>query len=177
DRRRALAAGLAAPAALALDDPPRVKGNIKQSVCRWCYGRIPLAKLAAAARKIGYQSIELLFPRDYKTVKDAGLSCAMISCGSIADGLNRKENHDRIVKELTDHIEFAASESLPNVICMSGNRRGLDDEKGLETCAAGLKRVLGLAEKKKVTVCMEGLNNTWILPHNPRAVDAPGPPR
>jgi hydroxypyruvate isomerase len=165
DRRRALcagvtaAAGLAGSAAFALDETPKVKGNIKQSVCRWCYGRISLEKLAAAAKKVGYQSVELLTPSQYRTVKEAGLSCAMISCASIADGLNRKDNHDRIVKELTDHIEFAASESLPNVICMSGNRRGLDDEEGLKTCLLGLKRVIGLAEKKKVTICMEGLNS------------------
>jgi hydroxypyruvate isomerase len=35
----------------------------------------------------------------------------------------------------------------------------MDDEEGLANCAAGLKRVLGYAEQKKVTICMEGLNS------------------
>jgi hydroxypyruvate isomerase len=136
-----------------------VKGNIKQSVCRWCYGKIPLDQLAAAAKKFGYQSIELLGPAEVRVVKEQGLTCAMLRCASITDGLNRKENHDRIEKELREHIEFAAAEGLPNVICMSGNRKGMPDEEGLENCAIGLKRVLGLAEQKQVTICMEGLNS------------------
>jgi hydroxypyruvate isomerase len=140
-------------------EPYKPKGNIKQSICRWCYGNIPLDKLAAEAVKMGYKSIELLMPEDYKTVKEAGLTCAMIRCASIPDGLNRKENHEKIEKELRTHIDFAAAEGLPNVICMSGNRKGLADDEGLKVCAAGLKRVIGYAEEKKVTVCMEGLNS------------------
>src|SRR5260370_23313318 len=77
----------------------------------------------------------------------------------MSDGLNRKENHDWSAKELESQIEFAAAEGLPNVICMAGKRKKMSDEEGLENCAAGLKRVLGLAEKKNVTICMEGLNS------------------
>src|SRR5262245_9382348 len=162
NRRAALgvAAALAAgPSLLRADEAPKSKGNIKQSICRWCYSRMPLPKLAEVAKKLGYSSIELLSPKEALVVKEAGLTCAMMGGADIANGLNRKENHERIVKRVTDHIEFAAAEGLPNVICMSGNRKGLDDEKGLATCAEGLKRVVGLAEKKKVTVCMEGLNS------------------
>jgi hydroxypyruvate isomerase len=140
-------------------EPHKPKGNIKQSVCQWCYGGIPLEKLTTDAQKMGYQSIELLGPDDILKVKKLGLTCAMVRCSSISDGLNRKENHDRIEKELTTHINFAADEGIPNVICMAGNRKGLADDEGLKVCAEGLKRVLGLAEKKKVTICMEGLNS------------------
>lgn len=145
-------------AALAEDARP-VKGNIKQSVCRWCYGRVPLEKLAAEAARIGYKSIELIGPEEYKVIKPFGLTCAMVRCKSITDGLNRRENHDWIEEELRTHIEFAAAEGIPNVLCMSGNRRGLSDEEGLENCVIGLKRVIGLAEAKKVTICMELLNS------------------
>jgi hydroxypyruvate isomerase len=141
------------------DEPAKPKGNIKQSICRWCYGSIPLEKLAAEAVKIGYKSIELLTIDECRIIKAFGLTCAMIRCKSIPDGLNLKENHDWIEKELVTHIEFAAAEGMPNVICMSGNRRGMSDEEGLENCAIGLKRVVGLAEKKNVTICMEGLNS------------------
>jgi hydroxypyruvate isomerase len=140
-------------------DSGNVGGNIKQSVCRWCYGRISLTKLAAEAARIGYKSVELLMPEEFKEVKPYGLTCAMIRCASITAGLNRKENHDRIEQELRKHIEFAAAEGIPNVICMSGNRGSMPDEEGLENCALGLKRVVGLAEEKKVTICMEGLNS------------------
>src|SRR5262249_8021607 len=120
-----LAAGVAATltlrSPLRAEEPHKMKGNIKQSVCRWCYGKIGLEKLAEEAKKIGYRSIELLTPEEYKVVKPFGLTCAMVRCASIADGLNRKENHERIEQELRRHIEFAAAEGLPNVICMAGN--------------------------------------------------------
>ena len=139
--------------------PAKVNGNIKQSICRWCYGKIPPDKLAAEAARMGYKSIELLTPKEYLDLKPSGLTCAMIGGVSIADGFNRKENHEKLLKDLRDKIEFAAVEGLPNVICMSGNRRGMPDEEGLENCAIGLKKIVGLAEQKKVTVCMEGLNS------------------
>jgi hydroxypyruvate isomerase len=165
DRRSALqalgagVAGALAVTSVPAEEAPKIKGNLKQSICRWCYGRMPIEKLASSAKKLGYQSIELLLPVDYKPVKEAGLVCAMLGRCSIAKGLNRKENHQKIQKELTDWIEFAAEEKLPNVICMAGNREGLDDDEGMKVCAEGLKKILPLAEKKKVTVCMEGLNS------------------
>ena len=48
---------------------------------------------------------------------------------------------------------------IPNVICLSGNRGGLDDEQGMKNCAMGLKRLMKLAEQKKVNVVMELLNS------------------
>jgi hydroxypyruvate isomerase len=164
-RRAALLAGAAGVGALAVparaaDEAPKPKGNIKQSVCRWCYGKIPLEKLAEAAKKIGYQSVELLGAKDVPVVKKFGLTCAMMNtAGSISDGINRKANHARIEKQLRENIEFAAAEGLPNVLVMSGNRRGMADEEGLANCAEALKRVVGFAEQKNVTICMEGLNS------------------
>jgi hydroxypyruvate isomerase len=166
DRRTVLQAtgagllGTLAASGLAADEPAAPKGNIKQSICRWCYGKIKLPDLAEAAKKIGYQSIELLTPAEIEVVKMHGLTCAIMRCATgIENGLNRTENHDKIEKALRDDIDFAAAESIPNVLSMSGNRRGMDDETGLANCAAGLKRVVGYAEEKRITICMEGLNS------------------
>jgi hydroxypyruvate isomerase len=167
DRRSVLkAVGVGAVGALAagaeFEEPGRAKANtnIKQSICRWCYSKIRLDELAAEAKKLGYQSIELLTPEEIKTVKGHGLTCSIMRCASgIVNGVNRKENHDKIEKELRADIEFAAAEGIPNVLTMSGNRKGMADDEGLENSAIGLKRVLGFAEEKKVTVCMEGLNS------------------
>jgi hydroxypyruvate isomerase len=141
----------------------RPKGNLKQSVCRWCYGNVPLEKLAEESVKLGYKSVELLLPKDILTVKKYGLTCAVVGGADIARGLNRKEYHAKILKELQERIEFAAAEGCRNVICMSGNRTlnkvTVSDEEGLETCAQAIKKVVGLAEQKKVTLVMEGLNS------------------
>jgi hydroxypyruvate isomerase len=137
-----------------------VKGNIKQSVCRWCYGDIPLEKLAAEAKRMGYQSIELVTPEEFPTVKAAGLTCAMLSGACrIEDCFNRTENHEQLEAALREHIEFAAANGLPSVICFSGNRGGMSDDEGLDNCAVGLKRIVGFAEEKEVTICMELLNS------------------
>ena len=169
DRRTALQAtgaaavgALTAGAAPAAAEPYQPKGHMKQSVCRWCYGRTSLEQLAQEAAKIGYKSIELLNPPEVLTVKKLGLTCAVLNGGrsvTIPNCLNRVENHDAIEKDLRASIDFAAAEGVPNVICFSGNRRNMPDEEGLKNCTLGLKRVVGYAEEKKVTLIMEGLNS------------------
>ena len=140
--------------------PPKIDGHIKQSVCRWCYNGIPLEKLAAESKRIGYQSVELLTPEEFKKVQPLGLTCAVLSGScTITDGFNQKENHARLIKKVHEHIEFAADNNLRNVIFFSGNRRGMSDEEGLANCAEGIKQVVGLAEQKKVTLIMELLNS------------------
>jgi hydroxypyruvate isomerase len=154
---------LAASAATAADEPYKPKGNIHHSVCRWCYNRIPLEQLAAAAAKLGYKSVELLRPAEVLKIKPYGLTCAVLGGADIVHGLNREEFHPKILKQLREDIEFAADNGVPTIICMSGNRtlnrRTVSDEEGLETCARGLKQVVGMAEAKKVTLVMEGLNS------------------
>ncbi len=139
----------------------KLKGNINHSVCRWCYGRVSLEDLCEAAKAIGIKSIELLGPKDWPTLKKHGLTCAMASGAGmgIGKGFNRVELHDRLVASFERLIPMAADAGLKNVICMSGNRGGIDDEEGLENCAKGLKRLMKLAEEKKINVVMELLNS------------------
>jgi len=139
----------------------KLKGRVNHSVCKWCYPKITLEDLCVAGKDMGLQSIELLKVEDFPTLKKHDLICAMVSGvpGGITDGFNRVENHDKIVKFFEETIPVVADHGYPNIICFSGNRRGMDDEKGLENCAIGLKRVVGLAEKHKVNVVMELLNS------------------
>jgi hydroxypyruvate isomerase len=171
-RREALVtlAGAAALAALprthAADDKkpsapmPATPGQIHHSVCKWCYKDIPLETMAQAAAGLGLESIELLDPADWPTLKKYGLTCAMANgTMTIRDGLNRLENHPKIVPSMIERLKACADARLPNVICFSGNRAGMADELGLENCAIGLKQIVGAAEKAGVTVCMELLNS------------------
>jgi len=118
-----------------------------------------LEKLAAHAEKIGLKSIELVDPKDWPILKKFGLICAMSNSHGITRGLNDPQNHASCLAQIRQSIEATAAAGFPNVICFSGNRRGMDDEEGLKNCAAALKQVIGLAEKKKVTLCMELLNS------------------
>ena len=161
-RRQVLAAAAAIPvAAAAADAPaPKLKGRINHSVCKWCYRGISLDQLCQACKRIGIKAIDLLRPRDFPKLKQYGLICSMTSTHGIARGLNRKENHEGCLKAIRDAIEATAAAGFPNVITFSGNRgKDIDDEQGMKNCVEALKQVVGLAEKKNVTICMEILNS------------------
>ncbi len=149
----------------------KVKGNIRHSVCKWCYGSTGLEKLAAKAASLGMESVELLDPSDFPTMRKHGLMCAMVSfpTGTLKDGktrvggigkaFNRLEHHDTLVEVYGQRIKETANAGLKNLICFSGNRDGMDDETGLKNCAIGIKRILPIAEKHNVTISMELLNS------------------
>src|SRR5688500_17713972 len=137
-----------------------VKGRIKQSACRWCYGKIPLDDLAAAGKKMGLVGIDLLGPDDFPVMKKHGLVCTMTNSHPIDPGLARKENHERCLGDIRKAIEANAAAGYKNVICFSGNRvDGLSDAEGLKNCAEALKQVVPLAEKHGQTISMELLNS------------------
>ena len=56
-------------------------------------------------------------------------------------------------------IPKVAAAGYKQLICFSGNRRGKDDETGLNNCVEGLKQVIGIAEKHHVVLVMELLNS------------------
>jgi len=144
--------------ALAQTKPAGVR--YKQAVARWCYQNIPLDDLARAAADMGIKGVDLVGPEDWPTLKKHGLVCSISAGGgTIADGLNRKENHDKIGREMGENIPRAAAAGVPNVITFSGNRRGLSDQEGMEDCVIGLNRVKGIAEQHGVTICLELLNS------------------
>jgi len=136
------------------------RARINQSVCKWCFPNMSLEELAVEARRIGIQSIELLGPGDFATLQRHDLVCAMVNGpSSIDNGWNRLENHDRFVEAFEIRLRETAEAGFPNVICFSGNRDGMDDEQGLENCVVGLQRILPVAERLGVTLCMELLNS------------------
>jgi hydroxypyruvate isomerase len=144
---------------------PILKGRIRQSASRWCYGKIPFDDLCRAGKEMGLQALDLLNPPEFETVRKHGLSCSMVSnptingLGGIGKAWNRVEHHDKLVQAYEERLKVVADAGFERLICFSGNREGLDDAKGIENCAIGLKRILPLAEKLNVTLCMELLNS------------------
>src|SRR5712672_2802194 len=69
--------------------PERVSGKLKQSVCRWCYGKMPLDELCSNAAKIGLKSVELLGEKEWSTPAKYGITCALANGPtSITSGFN-----------------------------------------------------------------------------------------
>jgi len=134
-------------------------GRINQSVSRWCYNRIPLDEFCAVVKKMGLNGIDLMGPKDFPTLKKHGLICTMVETHSLTKGINNKQNHDQCLDQIRTAIDAAAENGFPNVISFPGNRGGTSDEEGVENAVAALKQVVGRAEEKKVTICLEYLNS------------------
>ena len=155
-----MAAAVATTEAQAADDADwKVeKGRIKQSVVHWCFNPMSVDELAAGAAKMGLESVELIDPKLWPKLKALGLTCAIASSHGFVKGWNHKENWDFCREKTTAAIEASADFGCPSVITFSGMREGISDEEGMQNCIDGLKTVIGLAEKKKVNLCIEPLN-------------------
>jgi len=145
--------------AVAADPVDAKKGKLKQSVCKWCYGKFSLDEMCQEAVKLGLVGIDLLVEKDFETLKKYGLVCTMVSSHSLTDGLCEEKFHETALKTLNDAIEATSKAGFRNVICFSGNSRGIDRKTGMKNCAAALKKIVGVAEKKNVIINMELLNS------------------
>src|ERR1700676_2596830 len=145
----------------AQDVPVKRKGQIRQSVSRWCYKQIALEERGAYPAQIGLKGIYLLNPEEDEIPGRHGLVCSMgyAGGGEIVSAMNRVENHARIEEGFRKYIPLAAKAGVPNVITFSGNRAGMSDEEGARNTIAGLNRVKKIAEDNGVVICMELLNS------------------
>lgn len=143
-------------------EPLALKGNINHSVCSWTYNFLKLDEMCAMVKKLGFSAIDLLAPKDWPTVQKNGIHCSMCYTAgkiSLTEGWNRKENHAWLIKDYLEAIPLVADAGYKNLICFSGNRKGLDDETGMKNMAEGIKQIIGLAEQKGVIIQIEVFNS------------------
>jgi len=141
--------------------PIKRKGNIRQSVSRWCYQKIPLDQLCAYSAEIGCKAIDLLKADEWDMPAKYGLVCAMgyAEGGTIKSAMNRVENHAAIEENFRKYIPLAAKAGVVNVITFSGNREGMSDAEGAKNTIIGLNRVKKIGEDHGVNICIELLNS------------------
>jgi hydroxypyruvate isomerase len=172
NRREAIKKGLAASLALgavslqgayAAGEGKAVglKGNIKHSVCRWTYDGFSLEELCRTVKDIGFSAIDLVGPAEWPVLKEWDVDCSMCNGAelNLVDGWNEKRNHAQLVKNYREMIPLVAKAGYKNLICFSGNRRGMDDETGLQNCVEGLQKIMPLAEQEGVVIQMELFNS------------------
>ena len=155
------AASLTSCAAATTPKNETLKGNINHSVCYWTYNFLSLDELCQTVKNVGFSAIDLVGPKDWPTLKKHGVFSSMCNGAeiSLTEGWNNKQYHQQLIKNYTEHINLVADAGYKNLICFSGNRKGMDDETGLANCAEGLKQIMSLAEKRGVIVQMELLNS------------------
>ncbi|MDR0327987.1 MAG: TIM barrel protein [Planctomycetaceae bacterium] len=159
------AAAAALPAALLAQtadsiEALTVKGEIRQSVSKWCFGDIPMDEFCKICKKIGMVGIDLVSENEWDIVNKNDM---IVTMGNGPDGIgygfNRLAHHDDLIEKFTRLIPIAAEKKVPNLICFSGERKGMGDEEGLANCLVGLKRLMPIAEQHGITIVMELLNS------------------
>jgi hydroxypyruvate isomerase len=174
--RRTLLGGLLAAAVSGItgkalaqdaDKPSALKGNINHSLVSWCYFKHfdnDIDKFCLAARSLGCKSIELIDPKHWPTLKKHGLACAISSSHGFVQGFNSPKYWDKSIATLTERIDQCAAAGVPSVISFTGMREPeIPDDVGAKNCVEGYKKILGHAEKNKVTICLEMLNSRYDI--------------
>lgn len=144
-----------------ISDPLDLKGNINHSVCRWTFGQLSLDELCKAVKAIGFSAIDLIGPGEWDILKEHGIDSSMCNGAEISleEGWCEPDYHSTLIENYTEHIDLVADAGYTNLICFTGNKRGMDDETGLRNCVAGLRQIMGHAERRGVVIQLELFNS------------------
>jgi len=165
--RRSLLAGAAAlGAGLSLQSSPAcaqapLKGRIHHSVVYWCFREHwpNLDDFCRIIKQAGCESLELIDPQHWPTLKKHGLTCAIAGSHGFQKGLNNPQYQAECLAKLRERIDQAADFGCPTVITFTGMREGIPDDVGAANCVKALKEIAGYAEQKNVTLALEMLNS------------------
>jgi hydroxypyruvate isomerase len=138
-----------------------LKGNIRHSVSRWTYGDLSIEELCLLVKSLGFNAIDLVGPEDWPVLKKHGVDSSMCNGAelNLVDGWSDPKFHPELIKRYLTHIDLVAEAGYKNLICFSGNARGMDREIALQNAVTGLKQILPHAEKRGVVLQMELFNS------------------
>ena len=159
--------GLTATSALSLhahagtSQHAALKGNIKHAVARWTFPDLSLEELCLAIKDMGFSAIDLVGPDEWHILKKHGVHCSMCNGAelNLEDGWCDDRFHEALIERYIPHIGKVAAAGYTNLICFSGNKRGMDNETGLKNAVKGLSQILPHAEKHGVVLQMELFNS------------------
>lgn len=138
-----------------------LKGNIRHSVSRWTYGDLSIEELCLLVKSLGFTAIDLVGPEDWPTLKKHGVDSSMCNGAelNLVDGWSDPKFHPQLIERYLKHIDLVAEAGYKNLICFSGNARGMERETALQNAVTGLKQILPHAEKRGVVLQMELFNS------------------
>lgn len=134
-------------------------GRIKQSIMGWTFNPMPTPELARLSKEIGLVAMEGVSRQHYPLLRKLGLDVSLVGSHGFKNGPADPANHPECAAKLTEAIELCAEVGYKRVITFTGmTPKGMDAEQAEKNCVALWKKVLPLAEKKGVTLCLEHLN-------------------
>ena len=93
-------------------------------------------------------------------LKKYGLLPTMVpGCGTIPEGFNKVENHAKFEAIAHELIDQCAAAGAPNMIGLTGERKGQDSRKGVDNCVTFLNKIKSHLEDKNITISVEYLNS------------------
>lgn len=138
----------------------KLHGKIKQSVMGWCFKPMTPPELAKAGRRLGLVAIEGIDAKFYPQAKAAGLEISLVGSHGFAQGPVDPSNHAEVEAKLRSSIDTAVEFGSRRVITFTGMQvSGMSDEVAEKNCVECWKRVIGYAEEKGITLCLEHLNS------------------
>ncbi len=152
----------AAQLARSLADPDfRIRNRrIRQSIMGWTFDPMPTPELARLCKDIGLVAMEGVVREHYPMIRELGLQISLGSSHGFAEGPCNRANHPKVIQALREGIDVAVKFGCSKVITFTGMREpGISQEQGAQNCIDAWKQVIGYAEEKKVTLCLEHLNS------------------
>jgi hydroxypyruvate isomerase len=137
------------------------KGKLKQALCNGVFGRgMPLEERCKHAARLGVYGLDLVAPNEWPMLKKYGLISTMTpGCGTIPEGFNKVENHAKYEAIANTLIDQCAAGGSPNMIGLTGERKGQDPRKGIDNCVTFLNKIKAHLEDKNINLCVEYLNS------------------
>ncbi|NCP63550.1 MAG: TIM barrel protein [Paraglaciecola sp.] len=138
-----------------------LKGNIHHAIARWTYGDLSIVQLCEVVKSLGFSAIDLVGPEDWPVLKQYGIHSSMCNGAelNLTDGWGDRQFHPQLIERYLRYIDLVADAGYTNLICFSGNKRGISPEVGLDNAVAGLQQILPHAQKRGVVIQMELFNS------------------
>ena len=145
---------------MASDGPSRRFGY-KRSVSHWTVSELEWEDLCPWLANQGIEAIDLVGPENWHHLKKHGLDSSMCNGAelNLVDGFIHEEFESVLHQRYTEMIPRVAKAGYQNLICFSGNRRGLSEEDGLQQAVRALRPMVQLAEEHGVVLQMELFNS------------------
>lgn len=146
---------------LLVSDGPSRPFGYKRSVSHWTVSDLEWEDLCPWLADQGIEAIDLVGPENWHHLKKHGLDSSMCNGAelNLVDGFIHEEFEDVLHQRYAEMIPRVAKAGYQNLICFSGNRRGLSEEDGLQQAVRALRPMVQLAEEHGVVLQMELFNS------------------
>ena len=133
----------------------------KRSVSHWTVTDLDWEELCGWLAAEGIEAVDLVGPEHWHHLKKHGLDSSMCNGAelNLVDGFIHAEFEGVLHERYREMIPRVAKAGYTNLICFSGNRRGLSEEAGMDQAVQSLLPMVKLAEEHGVVLQMELFNS------------------